>query len=221
MLHDEVCFWMPQWIPDSVQPEGIRAHQAILNITAGATSRVLVGLPACRDKEWLETMVGYPLDVFQIATTLRPYPSSLRPFLASWLGCTERLQRHIRTAERLFGSLFTQKLGRDGGGEKTKDILQSLADLAREADRKPEILERKLLFLIIASVHSSTSTMTHALFDLCAHPEYVESLREEVSSVVRAHGWTLLSLNHMRRLDSFLRESQRMNHPGLCTCASL
>ncbi|KAH8199170.1 hypothetical protein TruAng_006639 [Truncatella angustata] len=56
---------------------------------------------------------------------------------------------------------------------------------------------------------------THALFDLCAYPEYIGVLREEVLGVVKRHGWTLTGVNDMKILDSFLKESQRVNHPGL------
>lgn len=46
-------------------------------------------------------------------------------------------------------------------------------------------------------------------------PEYIPILREEVENILMEHdGWTLAALNAMRKLDSFLKESQRMNHPG-------
>jgi hypothetical protein len=42
-------------------------------------------------------------------------------------------------------------------------------------------------------------------------PEYIQPLREEVEWVVREQGWTKTSILKMRKLDSFLREAQRMN----------
>lgn len=52
--------------------------------------------------------------------------------------------------------------------------------------------------------------LTQALFDLAAHLEYVEPLREEVEQVIQAEGWTKLSMAKMRKVDSFIKESQRM-----------
>jgi hypothetical protein len=39
-------------------------------------------------------------------------------------------------------------------------------------------------------------------------------MREEVERVVAAEGWTKASLGHMQKVDSFLRESQRVNNNG-------
>jgi len=40
-------------------------------------------------------------------------------------------------------------------------------------------------------------------------PECIQPLREEVESIVKEQGWTKESLFNMRKLDSFLRETQR------------
>ena len=42
-------------------------------------------------------------------------------------------------------------------------------------------------------------------------PEYIQPLREEVESIVKEQGWTKTSILNMRKLDSFLREAQRLN----------
>lgn len=36
-------------------------------------------------------------------------------------------------------------------------------------------------------------------------------MREEVESVLSSDGWTKVSMAKMRKLDSFIKESQRMN----------
>ncbi|CAG9981478.1 unnamed protein product, partial [Clonostachys byssicola] len=54
---------------------------------------------------------------------------------------------------------------------------------------------------------------THALFDLCAMPEYVGALREEAESALAESGgvWQYSTIKKLRQLDSFLKESQRVN----------
>jgi len=42
-------------------------------------------------------------------------------------------------------------------------------------------------------------------------PECIQPLREEVESIVKEQGWTKASIFNMRKLDSFLRESQRIS----------
>jgi hypothetical protein len=62
-------------------------------------------------------------------------------------------------------------------------------------------------------LHTSTMAATHALFDLCAMPEYVGALRAEAQSAVAESGgvWQYSTIKNLRQLDSFLKESQRVN----------
>lgn len=62
-------------------------------------------------------------------------------------------------------------------------------------------------------------TFTQALYDLAAHPEYAQPMRDEVDAIVEEEGWTKNSMSKMRKIDSFLRESQRFH--GLSSCAFL
>jgi hypothetical protein len=46
---------------------------------------------------------------------------------------------------------------------------------------------------------------------LAAHPEYLNDLQEEVTEVTRKFGWSKDGVARMIKLDSFMRESQRLN----------
>lgn len=56
-----------------------------------------------------------------------------------------------------------------------------------------------------------SQSFTQALYTLAAHPECVGPLREEVDKVIREEGWTKIALQKLRKLDSFMRENQRVN----------
>lgn len=60
--------------------------------------------------------------------------------------------------------------------------------------------------------------LTYTLFRLAAHPEYTKVLRQEADSTVEDEGWSKDALDKMHKLDSFLKECQRMNppSPGMC-----
>ncbi len=48
-------------------------------------------------------------------------------------------------------------------------------------------------------------------------PEIVQPLRTEIDEALKDHGSiTIAAINDMKLLDSFLKESQRKNHPGSC-----
>jgi cytochrome P450 len=51
----------------------------------------------------------------------------------------------------------------------------------------------------------------HAFYYLAAFPEYMQPLREEVEEVVKSEGWTKAGLDQMHKIDSFIRESQRLS----------
>lgn len=51
----------------------------------------------------------------------------------------------------------------------------------------------------------------HALYDLAAYPKFAGILREEVDEVLHREGWTKTAMDQMERIDSFIRESQRLS----------
>ena len=56
------------------------------------------------------------------------------------------------------------------------------------------------------------------LYRLLAHPEHIEPLRQEIEAVVAEEGWTKAGMDKMHKIDSFVRETQRMD--GLTTRSS-
>jgi hypothetical protein len=64
-------------------------------------------------------------------------------------------------------------------------------------------------------------TFTQVLYRLLSHPEYIEPLRQEAESVIAEEGWTKVGVDKMHKLDSFLRETQRIDGLGISLSASL
>ncbi|KAI0060037.1 cytochrome P450 [Artomyces pyxidatus] len=79
-------------------------------------------------------------------------------------------------------------------------MLMWLMDTAVGEERSVTNLARRMLI-----------TFTYALYDLAANSQYLQPLREEVEAAVAADGWTKAAVSKMHRVDSFLRESQRMH----------
>lgn len=110
-------------------------------------------------------------------------------------------------------------------------------DAAEGEETSLRSLTRRILTINFAAIHTSTmasrlfilthagsaylphflQTFTHALFFLAAHPEYAKPMREEVQEIVDREGWTHGALNQMVKVDSFIRESQRLNPLGIST----
>ena len=61
--------------------------------------------------------------------------------------------------------------------------------------------------------YASTQTFTQSFYRLLAHREYIEPLRREVEAVIAEEGWTKAGMDKMHMIDSFVRETQRMDGP--------
>lgn len=69
----------------------------------------------------------------------------------------------------------------------------------------------------LASIHTSQMNAVHVLYDLAEHPEYVQDPRDEIKQIIAEDGnwsqWKKASFYKLKKLDSFMRESQRHNPP--------
>lgn len=59
--------------------------------------------------------------------------------------------------------------------------------------------------------------VSHCLYDLVSHPEHFQPLREEIQGVLNTNNGVFVksAMTKLRKLDSFIKESQRVNPPGL------
>lgn len=78
-----------------------------------------------------------------------------------------------------------------------------------------------LLCVLIQPCHpylhlTAWQTFTNSLYELASRPEYVEPIRQEIEAVITEDGWTKVAMARMRKLDSFLKEAQRVNGIGSC-----
>lgn len=74
-----------------------------------------------------------------------------------------------------------------------------------------------ILAASFAAIHTTSMTLTNAMYDLAAHPEYQDVLREEIARISAEEPNGRLrkkTMPKLRKLDSFLKESQRMNPLG-------
>ena len=51
--------------------------------------------------------------------------------------------------------------------------------------------------------------MSDALYHLASNPEWSIPLREEIERVISEDGWSKMSMQRLRKVDSFLRETLR------------
>ncbi|RHZ63614.1 cytochrome P450 [Aspergillus thermomutatus] len=222
VIESELKFAMEKEIPADLDDDwqNVNVFHIVLRIVARISARVFLGVPACRNEEWLETSIHYTENVFATVMLLRRFPKWMHPVVGHLLPSYWAIHSNLRTAKRIISPMVRQRRAEEAKGnpdyEKPNDLLQWMMDGANENDGQPDKLAHRQLLLSLASIHTTTMAAAHCFYDLCQHPEYFEPLREEINDVITQDGgWKKTTLNKMRKLDSFLKESQRINPPSL------
>lgn len=170
-----------------------------------------------RNEEWLQIAVDYSIHFFAGAFVLRMVPPILRPVAHWFLPFTRQLRKDIATARRLIEPEIAArkkkekedlKAGRTP--EKFPDAIQWVENSAQTKGLHCDPVYAQLNYTL-GAVHTTSVTFVNALYDLLAHPEYQELLREEISAVSKEDpGWTKASLAKLKLMDSFMKESTRL-----------
>ena len=173
-----------------------------------------------RNEEWLKASIQYTENVFLTALLLRMVPPLLRPIIQWLLPCSYRLHGNLRLGKRLISSLVVERRKREAiynpSYENPNDVLQWMMDTGVGEEGEPNKMAHRQLLLSIGSIHTTTMAATHAMYDLCAAPEFFTPLRDEIKEQMDSEGnFTKPVLNEMRKLDSLMKESQRLNPPTL------
>ncbi|KAI6165103.1 cytochrome P450 [Pisolithus thermaeus] len=207
------------------------AMQAVQKVVSRAMNRIFVGLPLCsfnfnlrsrekgghlfylgRNPDWLKFGNQYAIDSIISGAKMDLFPRFMWPLVAIFLTSTEK---HVERAVEFLGPAIRErrKLADRACGREMVDIpddfLQWLIENGTE-DAERDIT-RRILFMVLVSIQGTASTLMSAVYNLAAHPEYFLPLREEVDAVVRQDGWTKAAIDKMYKIDSFLKESYRLD----------
>ncbi|KAG4025961.1 hypothetical protein MFRU_047g00250 [Monilinia fructicola] len=170
--------------------------------------QVLVGDELANDQDYVDDVLRYSNDVILSMEFCRYMPAFIIPYacpaIMAWSGAMERLATRIRP-------LVIQRL-RDIEEKKTLPsdcITWVIESSTTPRQRTVERIVQQMIALTFASAHQLPLVLTFTIYNLCLHPEYIEPLTEEIS--------TMLSFpddkqyKNMPLMESFLRESARMN----------
>ncbi|KAI0008536.1 cytochrome P450 monooxygenase [Xylariaceae sp. FL0662B] len=198
----------------------VQIFEILSRIVARISARIFLGADVCRNEKWLATSVQYTENIGMVAMTLRMFPSYLHSVIAPLLPSYWRLCSNVATAKRFISPIVKarRRAAAEEGDDyvKPQDTLQWMMDAADPRDGQPEKLAHRQLVLSLASIHTTSMAAAHVIYDICAHPEYFEPLCEELEAALRSEdGWEMPTLNRLRKLDSFMKESQRTSPPSL------
>ncbi|KZS89011.1 cytochrome P450 [Sistotremastrum niveocremeum HHB9708] len=222
-MADEVQAAISERIPLQDDWVPIKGLKDMRDIITRVINRSLVGLPLCRDPEYLALGAQYSIDVMLGAYIIKYFPEFMKPLVARFVTNVERTIGKTRgklrpvIEERLN---MIQEKGRDYEG-KPSDFLSHLIDEAEGEERTIDNLTRRILVMNFVSIYTTTMSFVQVLFYIAAMPEYVAPLREEIEKHVGEEGWTRSSLTKCRKLDSFVKECQRLRGAGTGSSARM
>ncbi|EIW64803.1 cytochrome P450 [Trametes versicolor FP-101664 SS1] len=229
IIRDKLARGLPAVLPDVIDEltvatrehiptEGdawlsVNVSEKTRDIVARASSRVFVGLPLCRNKGYLDLAVDFTISVMKDRAMINIFPEVLKPIIGRLVSKSATSVRQvavylaplIKERQRLMAEHG------DDWSEKPNDMLQWIMEAAATRDPSVKAIVERMLVVNFAAIHTSSNSVSHALYHLAERPELLKPLREEIESLINEEGWTKNSMAKMWKLDSFLRESQRHN----------
>ncbi|KAI1793056.1 cytochrome P450 [Ganoderma leucocontextum] len=211
---EELKLAVPEHIPTKdAEWTTVNVMTSMQKIVARASNRIFVGLPLCRNEEYLDLAIRFTMDVVkdQVVMTLIPY--SLTKYIGRLVSTTKRT---IRQAMSHMGTVISERkanmeeFGEDWS-DKPNDMLQWLIDEAVPRNHSDLSIGERIMLVNFAAIHTSSTSLTHVLYDLAAMPEWILPIREEIESVIATDGWSKLAMAKMWKLDSIFRESSRFH----------
>lgn len=199
-------------------------YYTIMQVFANMSAWVFVGEEiGTWDSEWQKLTLNYvSKSVATLAKVKSRYPASLL-WLCKYLDSdVKSMARDRHAAGELLRKPLEARLAASEGQIKSErgtrhfeDGIQWLADvyMDRGENVTPDMMQRQLITLIFASIHSTSGAALTILLDMIAHPESIENMRREIDRVRSASSgtWTRQTLGELRLLDSFMRESARFH----------
>jgi len=140
----------------------------------------------------------------------------LRPVAKYFVPSIRRVWKHNQLAERLLTPILKQRNHGEKlpGYDKPNDTIEWIRDSLNGRDKDDYLFQAiNQLSLGAASLHTTSQMVTAVLYNLATHPEYIPILRQEAGTVLAANDgiWTIDSMSSLRKLDSFMKESQRFD----------
>ncbi|TEB33855.1 cytochrome P450 [Coprinellus micaceus] len=213
---DEISASVGDMFGHSSAWNGVPLVRSLVPVIARTTNRLFIGLPLCRDREFLSGTQRFTSGRVATANVLQLVPGALKPLVGKLIS---PVATALRELEPILGPIIRERLHQDAvqGAERAdrpKDLISWLLDFSPPEKRNVEDIIFRIISLNFVSVHTTSITIANALFDLAAHPKYLAPLRAEAEGAVEQYGWTKEAMNKMRGLDSFLKESSRMRGTG-------
>ncbi|PQE10404.1 cytochrome P450 protein [Rutstroemia sp. NJR-2017a WRK4] len=207
-------------IPPTEDWTTITLYPLLLRVVAKVSGRVMVGEPLCRNEDWIKISTTYTRDTFIGGRAMWARHPLFRPIYALYSPELAKVRQHYTDAANFLRPIFEQRFAQMEveGFEEPHDMIQWMINNSGKNARDATFQGRCQLLIAFAALHTTSGLLGNVILDLAARPEYIRALRQELDeNLPEGSQITKQVLTRLRKMDSFLKESQRMNPLNLVT----
>ncbi|TEB33115.1 cytochrome P450 [Coprinellus micaceus] len=182
-VYDEAKFVFHDEFP-LVDERPFVAFPTIVKIIARTSNRILVGLPLCRNPEYIDTCINYAVVVFVMSHILCFIPPFLRSFV-NWL--VSPVPSRVKKMTGFLQPLIdTRRKAVEDEGEG----YEQPASWRKSTGKGDRDIVLRTMSVNFGSIHTTSLSFTHGLFSLLSQPQHIDTIREEVEQCIQDEGWT-------------------------------
>ncbi|KAL4999869.1 cytochrome P450 [Aspergillus recurvatus] len=197
-----------------------------MDLIVRCVSRVIalaaVGEPVCDDPEFVDLIFEHTKSVFTVMMAMRLVPEMLQSLLVWTLPAKWQLQSSFKRLQSFVGPVVNEcKAAKLRSVDQAPSTLLAwmVAEAKTPVEEDPYVLTELLAALAAGGTYSSANFIVSAIFDLVAHPVFLEEIREEFR---QKHNeiqgrWDFTALNSLPKLDSAFKETIRLTPGSLTT----
>ena len=215
------------WGVDSRTWKEIGVFDSLKAMIPRAVNRMLVGLPLCRNDDYLSQTANFATAVVTASSFLRLTPQWLKPLVGPLVAIPNNrawratANHTLPIIEERLANFQRKKEDPNFEWEEPNDFISWQIAVAMAEDRQdeltPNMISRRLMPIDFAAIHTTTLTITNVLFDLISSDpskHFLQGIREEVERVLAEEGghWTKAGLARCHCADSAIRESMRKSN---------
>ncbi|KAF9527773.1 cytochrome P450 [Crepidotus variabilis] len=188
----------------------VEATQLVLQLVTAVNHRVIFGLTSIENEEFnslgLTTMKQILASRYSLIFDFLP---QLRSSVFAYFTQARQSQRRYHTTISAFVSSRISDTKTLSSDRVPHDLLSWT--LSGGSSNLLEGSANALSNLTLSVSESISTSFLHVLYYLSANPKYASLMRKEVEASVSKEGWNKSSVDKMHRLDSFIKESLRLN----------
>ncbi|KAI1326585.1 cytochrome P450 [Xylariaceae sp. FL0255] len=197
-------------------------YEVFKKISPRINQPALVGIKFSEDPDWLDVALNYSEQLVLTTFVLRTLPRWMQPLVAPFLPSYWKGRHAVQKAQAMLYPEIQKLIGANDSGEwdptnsteeQDMNILSWPSGTIKGNDRNPATIVHVQILLAFASTHTSLSRIVSTLYDImAAGPSLTSELLAEIETVaVGPRRWTEMPHDHLPKLESVLRESQRVS----------